>query len=280
MTKPGKRSWRIRRLRLATCAAVSLIFSSVQGAQGPAAVPEISPGMLMGYLPREALPNSLAILPPPPGAGSAALARDEEAARSALAMRGTPRWALATLDADFTFPQAAGAFSCSLSAPITETDTPHLYMLLRRTLTDAGLSTYTAKEYYKRLRPFEVNKQPICSPGDRKLLQNNGSYPSGHAAFGWAWALLLGEIAPDRIDAILARGRAFGESRKICNVHWDSDVTGGRLAGAGVVARLHADPMFHADLEAAKAELAAIREKNLPATRDCAAEAEAMAVHP
>jgi len=50
--------------------------------------------------------------------------------------------------------------------------------------------------------------------------------------------------------------------------------------GAGTVARLHADPAFRADLEAAKAELAAVRAKGLKSTRDCKAEAEALALQP
>ena len=75
---------------------------------------------------------------------------------------------------------------------------------------------------------------------------------------------------------ILARGRAFGESRIICNVHWHSDVVEGRLVGSAAVARLHADPAFHADLEAAKAELAVVRANGLKPTRDCQKEADAL----
>jgi len=243
----------------------------------PTAVPEIRPGVPVGYLPRKALPNSLALLPPPPVAGSAALMCDEDASRKALALRGTPRWTLAKEDANLMFPQAAGTFSCALNAPITEQDTPHLYMLFRRTLVDAGYSTDAAKDHYNRTRPFVVNEVPTCTPDDEKFLKTNGSYPSGHAALGWAWALILTEISPDQTDAILARGRAFGESRVICNVHWESDVIEGRFMGAGTVARLHADSEFRADLEAAKAELAAVRAKGLKPLRDCAAEAAAMA---
>ena len=242
-----------------------------------AAVPEIRPGIPTGYLPLKALPNSLALIPPPPAAGSAALTYDEEVSRKALTLRGTPRWTLAMEDANMTFPQAAGTFSCALNAPITEQDTPHLYMLLRRTLIDAGRSTYTAKDHYSRTRPFVVNKEPICTPNEEKFLLTNSSYPSGHAAFGWAWALILSEIAPEQTDAILARGRAFGESRVICNVHWQSDVIEGRFMGAATVARLHADATFRTDLEAAKAELAAVRAKGLKPLGDCAAEAAAMA---
>ena len=246
----------------------------------PAPVPEIRPGILAGYLPIKELPNSLALLPPPPAPGSAALALDEEFSRQALGLRDTPRWTLAADDANLSFPRAAGTFSCALNAPITEQATPHLYMLMRRSLADVGLSTYAAKENYRRTRPFVVNKQPICTPDAEKFLLNDGSYPSGHAAVGWGWALILSEIAPDRADALLARGRAFGQSRVVCNVHWESDVIEGRITGAATVARLHANPMFLADLEAAKGELAAVRANGLKPPRGCDAEATAMALDP
>jgi acid phosphatase (class A) len=261
---------------LAYAALVTGCASSGRPGQ-PFAVPEIRPGILAGYLPPTALPSSLSLIPPPPTAGSAALANDEEISRKGLALRGTPRWTLATEDADLTFPQAAGAFSCAVNAPVTEQETPHLYMLMRRASTDAGRSTFEAKDYYSRPRPFTVNKERICTPDKAESLGKNGSYPSGHAAIGWAWALILTEIAPERADAILARGRAFGESRVICNVHWQSDVVEGRFMGAGTVARLHADATFRADLEAAKAELATVRAKGLKPQRDCAAEAAALA---
>ncbi|WP_238946917.1 acid phosphatase [Seongchinamella unica] len=250
--------------------------ANLAGDQGPAAVPEVRPGLLMGYLSQDALPNSLTLVPSPPASGSAALALDEEVARNNIALRGTPRWELAISDADLHFPHAAGTFSCALDAPITEESAPYLYLLLRRTLTDAGLSTYTAKNNYSRPRPFMVNNEPTCTPEDQPSLEQDGSYPSGHTAIGWAWALILSEIAPDRADAILARGLAYGESRNVCNVHWHSDVVQGRFMGAGTVARLHADPLFRADLEAAKAEFAAIRAKGLKPERDCAAEAAAL----
>ena len=261
------------------CIAIILGCAGFQKQNKPAAVPEIHPGILAGYLQPDSLPDSLALLPPPPAEGSAARELDEEVSRKSLALRGTPRWALATEDADLRFPEAAGTFSCALGAPVSEKETPHLYMLLRRTLTDAGLSTYAAKNQYQRIRPFAENKEPTCTPDEEKQLMKDGSYPSGHTALGWAWALILTEIAPDREDAILARGRAFGESRVICNVHWHSDVVEGRFMGAATVARLHAAPAFRADLEAARAELEAARAKGLTPTRDCRAEAGALAYH-
>jgi acid phosphatase (class A) len=264
-------------LLVLACIAITAGCAGFEGQSKPAAVPEIHPGILAGYLQPKEHPNSLALIPPPPAKGSAALALDEEVSRKSLALRGTPRWDLAAEDANLMFPQAAGTFSCALDAPITEQDTPHLYMLLRRTLADAGLSTYTAKNQYKRTRPFMVNKESTCTPDEEEHLMKDGSYPSGHTAIGWAWALILCEIAPDRADAILARGRAFGESRNICNVHWHSDVVEGRFMGVAAVARLHADPVFRAEIEAAKAELATVRAKGLKPTRDCETEADVLA---
>jgi acid phosphatase (class A) len=248
----------------------------------PAAVAlsEFRPGYLVGYLAPKAVPSSLVLLPAPPAAGSAAFALDEEINRRSFALRDTARWLLATSDADQTFPNAAGTFSCALNAPITEEGTPYLYQLLRRTLTDLGLSTYAAKNHYKRARPFIPNQEPICTPGEEARLRKDGSYPSGHSAVGWGWALVLSEISPEQTEAILARGRAFGESRNVCNVHWHSDVVQGRFMGAATVARLHADPAFRADLEAARAELADIRSKGLNPTRDCSAEGAALAIQP
>ena len=136
----------------------------------PSTVEEIRPGILAGYLQEESLPDSLELIPPPPSGGSAALTLDEEISHKSLVLQGTPRWDIATEDANLMFPQAAGTFSCVLGAPITEQDTPHLYMLLRRTLADAGLSTYTAKNNYQRKRPFMMNKEPTCTPDEETHL--------------------------------------------------------------------------------------------------------------
>lgn len=250
--------------------------ATVSGQHPAGTVPEVRPGILAGYLQREELPDSLTLLPPPPAAKTAALAADEEAADKALALKGTPQWKLAADDADIMFPHAAGTFACAVGAPISEEETPRLYMLLRRVFTDAGYSTWKAKDFYKRPRPFVVNGGPTCAPEHDKFLSKNTSYPSGHAAIGWAWALVLTKIAPDRTDAILARGRAYGDGRVVCNVHWQSDVTEGRLVGSAAVARLHANSTFQSDLEAARAELAAVRARGLKPRRDCAAEAAAL----
>ena len=218
-------------------------------------VKEIMPGLLQGYLSKEEIPNSLALVPPPPEEGSVAFALDQEYAQKAVESKDTARFILATSDAELNFPAAVKSFESTLGIEISETKTPKLYVLMRRVLTDAALSTYTAKNYYKRKRPFMVNNTPVCTPADTALLRKDGSYPSGHTAIGWAWALIFCEIFPAKTDTILKRGYEFGESRVICNVHWHSDVEMGRVMGATAVARLHANPNFLKDLAAAKEEI-------------------------
>jgi len=226
-----------------------------------------------GYLAPQAVPDSVAILPPPPQAGSAAQALDDAVSRQDLALRGSDRWNLARQDADIGFPSGAGIFACALQAPITPQDTPALYRLLRKSLVDAGASPGAAKRHYHRPRPFAINHQPTCTPAV------GGSYPSGHSTAGWTWALILAEVAPDRATAILQRGRAYAESRLVCNVHWYSDTIAGQTLGAATVAALHRSQEFRDDVEKAEREVAQAHSRALAPHRDCQAEARALAEH-
>ncbi|MET0540139.1 MAG: phosphatase PAP2 family protein [Variovorax sp.] len=234
-------------------------------------------GYLKGYLSPAELPDSLALLPPPPAPDSPAYAADTATFRNLTKLQGTPRGAMAVSDANLHFPEVASVFSCALGVQVSEQATPNLSMLLRRTLTDTGLATYKAKDKYVRTRPFVVYKTASCTPKEEAFLAKDGSYPSGHSAVGWGWALVLSEVAPDRADAILQRGRAYSQSRAICGVHWQSDIEAGRLVGSATVARLHANPVFNAQMAAARDEIAKARAAAAPQSAACATEAATIA---
>lgn len=269
--------------RVAVSLGVTVLIAACSSTSEPrvpsiaAKAPTGAPNVNAGYLAKDARPNSLLLVPPPPAPGSAAMARDEAAAKAAMALQGSPRWQVATSDAELRLPQAAQTFSCALGVKLDPQTAPHVFTLLQRSLGDLGLATYGAKTKYQRGRPFMSNGAPTCTPAFEAVLRKDGSYPSGHSAAGFGWGLILAELAPDRADALVARGRAFGQSRVICNVHWQSDVEEGRVVGAAVVAKLHSDPQFRADLEAARAELTAIRQQGAPPPADCAAESAALA---
>lgn len=258
----------------ALAAALAAGCATVVAPTSPAELSQGRPGYVIGYLAPAQLPDTRALLPPPPAAGSAMLADDEDTYRSTRKLRDTPRWTLAVKDADLTFPNAAVTFSCALAMPISEAATPHLNMLLRRVRADASRANDKPKDFYKRRRPYVAHGDASCTPHEK---HKDDSYPSGHASIGWAWALTLAEIAPERADVVLARGYAFGQSRVICGVHWQSDIEAGRVVGAAVVSRLHADPVFAAQMAAARKEIESARAAGLKSPLDCAAEAQALA---
>ena len=231
-----------------------------------------------GYLTPADLPLRLALLGAPPKPDSAALARDEEARQAALALRGTAREKLAATDAELAFPGPANTFSCAMGTQISEKTTPHLYTLMQRTLTDAGGSTYAGKNAYNRTRPFVVHDEGTCRKDMEPLLRTDGSWPSGHSAAGWAWGLILAEVNPARATELMTRGLAYGQSRVICNAHWQSDVDAGRIMGAATVASLHSNPAFLKDLAAAKEEIQVAQKAANKPTEDCAAEGVALSL--
>jgi len=233
-----------------------------------------------GYL-KENAPNSLEISPPPPAPGSLWAELDETVAKQAVAMRGSERFEQARRDAQMQFPESAQHFACAVGVPIDEEHTPTVYQMLRRTQTDAGhYAVHHAKDHYMRQRPFMVSGEPTCTPEHEPGLRMNGSYPSGHTAIGWTWALMLAEIAPERATDILNRGRSYGHSRIVCNVHWYSDVMQGQALAASLIASLNGTADFARDLAIAREEVAKARTLNLPMPHDCAAEAAVLEQSP
>ena len=227
-----------------------------------------------GYIKKETLPNSVIIVPRAPLPRSPRQKLDDAIAAEAVKLNTTARFRLAAQDATMHFPEAPNNFACAMGKMVSQEKTPHLYRLLKRSGVDAGYATRKAKHAYNRMRPFTLNNAPICTPQWKEELRHNGSYPSGHTSLGWAWALILSELIPERANAILARGVAYGESRIICNVHWYSDVVAGRMMGASAFALMHDNPEFIADMNAAKAELAAAPA---PEEKVCKEEAAALA---
>ncbi len=225
-----------------------------------------------GYLTPETTPDGLRVLPPPPARGGPVAAADRAVFAATRRLKGSARWAVAKQDVT---SEAFEHFACALGASLTPQSAPALARMLDLAGT-AGVVD-PVKQYYHAARPYLGTKAPICQARTAHLAAN-GDYPSGHAAGGWMEALILAELAPDRATQILARGRAFGESRVVCGSHSLSAVQAGWLAGAATTAALHGSAAFRADLEAARAELARVRTSApAPDAGQCRAEAAALA---
>lgn len=149
------------------------------------------------------------------------------------------------------------AFDSVLGANFTGANFPATARLLDRAGRAAGFAGDPAKFLYRRPRPF-VSDSAIttCIPADDRL-RASFSYPTGHGALGFGWALVLAELVPSRADAIIERGRDFGWSRIVCGVHYPSDLAAAHVVAGAAIARLHADPDFQREFAAAQAELAA-----------------------
>lgn len=223
-----------------------------------------------GYLTAENTPNAANFLPPPPEEGSLREQADIAAYRAMRSLEGTERWAIARADNEIETPGAPRAFDCALGFKFEPETVPTLTLLMGKMLGDLEMIQTPAKNGYFRKRPFVVESLPTCIAPE-VWLGASGSYPSGHSALGWAWSLVLAELAPDRSDAILRRGLAYGESRAVCGVHYPSDVEAGRIVGATIVTRLKADPAFQADFAKAKVEFDAARAAATEATAACPA---------
>jgi len=259
-------------------AAVTASAVAQSPAQGPASPPK--PPAAKGYLAAGAAPDTLRILPPPPTAGSLRDAGDREVFLRTRALAGQPRWSLATSDANLT--QQADLFSCAVGVRLNAADAPNLIRVFQRVGLDTLAVIDPPKNHYGRSRPYMAagaDTSPVCVAKSEGLTKNP-SYPSGHASISWTWGLILAELAPDRATEILGRARSIGESRVVCGVHYPSDVEAGRTTGAALVAALHGDAVFRADMEQARAELTNLRAGAHSAPTDCAVQDEAAAHAP
>jgi len=195
--------------------------------------------------------DATAFIPPPPEANGAI----ELAERAIVRGPWTAERRAQALADNAIDPFAA--FDSVLGPNFTAANFPATTAVLDRAGRAAGFAGDPVKFVHRRQRPFLSDSAITpCIPNDERL-RASFSYPSGHAALGWGWALVLAELVPSHADAIIERGRDFTWSRVVCGVHYPSDVQAGRDVGAAAIARLHADPEFQRLMEAARAEMAA-----------------------
>ncbi len=248
-------------LRGAACALFVAVTASFSFAQNETKIKDHRTNPDLFFLQEGDAPNSFLLLPAPPDASSIRFLDDQAQYNWGKTMRNTPRGDQASADANVEGNGVPEAFSEAFGVEINE-DTPEILKLIVGMREDAGdLATREAKNYYNRQRPFSFYEEMTCNPAQQEALSTNGSYPSGHTSIGWATALVLSELNPERQNEILKRGYEMGQSRVICGYHYQSDVDAGRITGSVIVARLHADPAFQAQLQKAKDEFKRLKKE-------------------
>jgi acid phosphatase (class A) len=196
-------------------------------------------------------PDAVALLAPPPAAGSAEEAADLASAWAIFKARTPVEKARATKDASFSiflFAPAIGPFFQPGKLPKTEA-------LFKKVKNDIAEPLEAAKDYWKRPRPYQMNKRLSLGPPESSF-----GYPSGHSTRGAVYSMLLAELFPDRKEAILATGRDIGWDRVLLGKHFPTDIYAGRVLGQAIVRELLANPAFQHDLAEAKAEMQAAQQ--------------------
>jgi acid phosphatase (class A) len=254
------------KLVMAVAAAAVLTMGADPAPSKP--VPPPPPPYLVGPM----SPDTYKILPPAPLPGTVRYEADRKMFLGTRNLKDSPRWALALNDDNISLLRKD--LSCALGVELTDQNAPKFTALMRRVGRDSSNLTNLPKDQFKRLRPFLVDKGPICIDPNGGIA-NSFDYPSGHVTYSWTVGLILAELAPDRATEILVRSRAFGESRLICGVHNMSAVESGRTNASIVVAALHGQPEFRSDMEAVRKEIAAARKAGpAPDPAVCAKDAE------
>jgi acid phosphatase (class A) len=244
-------------------------------AASPAASTQAAaPARMVGFLGAEMTPDAMATIPPAPKAGDPRNDLDWAIFKATRSLEGSDRWVLAQNDDNYRPAALLKDFSCAVGAELTAENAPTLARIIARTTVDAGAAAQRAKEVYQRTRPYMHNAGNICIERSDGLARSF-DYPSGHGSLGWVAGLVIAQLAPDRSTPVLARARAYGESRVVCGVHNMSAIEASRTNGASVFAALQASSDFQAAMAMAKAEITAARASGkTPDAAACAKEAE------
>ena len=193
-------------------------------------------------------PDGVALLAPPPVAGSAEEAADLASACAVFNARTPAETARAAKDSTisiFLFAPAIGTFFQPGKLSKTEA-------LFKKVKKDIGVPIDIPKDHWQRRRPYQLDDRLSLGEPEPSF-----GYPSGHSTRGTVQALLLAELFPEQKVAILEIGCNIGWDRVLIGKHFPTDIYAGRVLGKAIVRELMASPAFQHDLAEAKAEVQA-----------------------
>jgi acid phosphatase (class A) len=188
----------------------------------------------------------------PPPSDSSEVTRAELDAMLLIQERRTESQASAALadnEAELErFSDAVGSAKSLKDLPLPLTNA-----LLTKVGRDVSPIVGAGKQVFNRPRPYALEKRlkPVVP------LPGGGSFPSGHAVWGYVTALVLADMVPERRLQILARADDFSRNRVIAGVHYPSDVEVSRLTATIFTAFLFASPSYANERAAAAKELRA-----------------------
>ena len=275
----------MRRSIAAVLLAASVRVLQAGAAELPATTPQCPQYTWGSYL-RDVQVDGVSLLGPPPAAGSRAEAADVAAvlsAQRAARVAGTVQRAVDDSE------QHCARFKDVLGAALKSPQASAALAVIQEGATSVSAITSPVKGYWKRPRPFVVSRRvarladvapggalahseyPDC-PGPpsgpvrsdvrnearlarEEFVRDHTSYPSGHAAFGMACALLLAQVVPEQRAALFARGRQYGAARVIVGAHFPTDVAAGQTSAVLAIALMMQDTRYRQRFDEARATL-------------------------
>jgi len=191
------------------------------------------------------------LLPPPPADGSPADKRDMQMLLDLQKTLTPERVERIQTDTEQSVYRVAGEV---LGPSFTKDRFPLAGAFFDKVNKDSAVGVRAIKQKYKRLRPFQANKD-VQSPPQIAAASQGPTYPSGHGTFGAEVALLLSMMVPEKRSELFARGWQYGEQRILSGVAYPSDWEAGHIGATVMVTLMLQKPEFRADFEAVKAEV-------------------------
>ena len=218
--------------------SLALLAFVVAGAASKADTFYISPGQV----------DLTKLLAAPPAPLSDQQARDLADVIAAQRARTPQQAERAVADDDLSIYRIAGEV---LGPNFTESRLPKMTNFVRRFASDVRTLYRAANDFWRRPRPFQVSAE-VDAIGHRS---KNGSYPSGHAIRGYLVAIILGNMVPEKREALFARGREYGMNRVVAGVHFPTDIQAGQMAATAIAVAFMQNASFRTDFAETRIEL-------------------------
>lgn len=212
-----------------------------------------------GFLTYEELPNAIKFLPEPPESGPAYEA-DVKAYEMGKKLREDPKVRDHCLHQDTTDMNIV--FNEALGFNMLNFDNHEIMGLLAGAVKDAHKVSKPVKEYYKRMKPFQVFNEPSLKKNSEKAVSSSTyAYPSGHAVRSWMYAFVLTDVAPEYKDSLYKCAQDYSDCRVIMGRHWQTDIDAGKMLSEKVYEKLKESSAYQAQLKLAREEYKTIKKK-------------------
>ncbi|NMC23910.1 MAG: phosphatase PAP2 family protein [Serratia sp.] len=186
-------------------------------------------------------------LPAPPADDSAQTKAELKELLEIQATRTPEQEKAAVADAE----ENVWRFADVMGPDFTAAKLPKTAALFDRVIATEDVVDDHAKKAFNRPRPYMLDEQihPLLKKS------KSGSWPSGHSTVGYLMATVLGDLVPEKRNALFARASVYAENRLVAGFHYRSDTVMRRTGAALIAQKMAEQPDFQAEFDAAKTEL-------------------------